>query len=105
MNEVSSDNGSADGTRARTRSFRKWRPNVALSPDQARRQSAVLRCAHHGFASRDATVAFLNSYNQKLDGVPLHLALESDEGLFRVEQLLMKGKVKTEAVVRLGAPQ
>lgn len=105
MNEVSSDNGSADGLRARTRSFRKWQPNVTLSPDQARRQGAVLRSAYQGLASRDATVAFLNSYNQKLDGVPFHLALESDEGLLRVEQLLVKGKVKREAAARLGAPQ
>lgn len=105
MNEIPSESGSAGGTRVRTRTFRKWQPNMALSPDQVRRQSAVLRCAHHGLASRDATVAFLNSYNQKLDGVPLHLALESDEGLLRVEQLLMKRKAKTEAGVRLGAPQ
>jgi hypothetical protein len=105
MNEVSCDNGSADGTRARTRSFRKWRPNVVLSPGQARRQSAVLRSAHHGFSSRDATVAFLNTYNQQLDGVPLQLALESEEGLLRVEQLLMKGKMKREPAVRPGAPQ
>ena len=105
MNEVSSDNGNANGTRARSRSFRSWQPNVTLSPDQARRQSAVLRSAHHNLASRDATVAFLNSYNQKLGGVPLHLALESDAGLFRVEQLFMRTSAKREAVVRLGAPQ
>jgi hypothetical protein len=50
-------------------------------------------------------VAFLNTYNQQLDGVPLQLALESEEGLLRVEQLLMKGKMKREPAVRPGAPQ
>jgi len=40
-----------------------------------------------------------------LDGVPLHLALESEEGLLRVEQLLMKEKAKRQPVAKLGASQ
>jgi hypothetical protein len=105
VNEISSENSSATGTGTRTRSFRRWQPNVTLSPDQAKRQSAVLRYACHGLPSRDATVAFLNTYNSQLDGVPLHLALESEEGLVKVQQILMKRKVKREPAVRLGAAQ
>jgi hypothetical protein len=33
-------------------------------------------------------IAFLNNHNERLDGQPLYLALESDEGLLRVEGLL-----------------
>jgi len=33
-------------------------------------------------------IAFLNSHNERLGGQPLHLALQSDEGLLRVEDLL-----------------
>jgi hypothetical protein len=33
-------------------------------------------------------IAFLNTHNELLGGRPLYLALESDEGLLRVEGLL-----------------
>ena len=33
-------------------------------------------------------ITFLNSHNELLCGQPLYLALESDEGLLRVEDLL-----------------
>jgi len=33
-------------------------------------------------------IAFLNSRHDALEGQPLHLAIESDEGLARVERLL-----------------
>jgi hypothetical protein len=33
-------------------------------------------------------IAFLNTRDASLDGQPLQLAIESDEGLERVEQLL-----------------
>jgi len=105
LSEIPPKDESSSGTEVRTRSFRKWQPNATLTPDQARRQTAVLRLAHDGLSSRDATVAFLNSYNRQLDGVPLHLALESEEGLLRVEQLLMKEKAKRQPVAKLGASQ
>ena len=100
MNENPSGNGEAKGSPARIRSFRKWQPTLVLTPAQARRQSDVLRYAHQHLASPAMTVAFLNSYNQHLDGVPLQLALQSDEGLLGVEQLLMKMKGKIAPDVR-----
>jgi hypothetical protein len=58
------------------------------TPEQFRRQDAVLRCAWHNLAQPGPVIAFLNSHNQRLGGQPLYLALESDEGLLRVEGLL-----------------
>ena len=33
-------------------------------------------------------IAFLNTHHEALNGQPLHLAIESDEGLERVQRLL-----------------
>ena len=104
MTDKPSGNGDANGTPARTRSFRRWQPALVLTPDQTRRQSDVLRHAHHYLPSRETMVAFLNSHNQHLDGVPLQLALQSDEGLLGVEQLLKKMKGKNEPEAR-GEPR
>ena len=104
MNEDSSKNDDSGGAPVRTRSFRKWQPGPTLTPEQARRQSDVLRHAHRSLP-RDTTVAFLNTYNQQLEGVPLHLALASDEGLLGVEQLLLEMKATTKPNGRLGAAE
>jgi len=48
----------------------------------------VLQCAWRSLGESAPVIAFLNSHNERLDGQPLYLALESDEGLLRVEQLL-----------------
>lgn len=105
MNENPPGDSDATGTPARTRSFRKWQPALVLTPALARRQNDVLRYAHQNLASPDITVGFLNSYNQQLDGVPLQLALQSDEGLLGVEQLLMKMKGKSDPDARVDPPQ
>jgi hypothetical protein len=39
-------------------------------------------------------IAFLNTRHEALQGQPLHLAIESDEGLGRVERLLQQLKRK-----------
>jgi hypothetical protein len=39
-------------------------------------------------------IAFLNTHHEALDGQPLYLALESDEGLLRVEGLLKQLKLE-----------
>ena len=72
----------------RTRSFRKYQPAVRLSPDQLRRQDAVLQSAWRNLSAAGPVIAFLNGHNESLGAQPLHLALESDEGLLRVETLL-----------------
>jgi hypothetical protein len=48
----------------------------------------VLQCAWRGLGESGPVIAFLNSHNEQLGGQPLYLALESDEGLLRVEGLL-----------------
>lgn len=78
----------SDQPERRTRSFRKYRPAVRLSPDQLRRQDAVLQTAWRKLSAAGPVIAFLNSHNESLGAQPLHLALESDEGLLRVETLL-----------------
>jgi len=40
-------------------------------------------------------IAFLNTPNEQLGRLPLHLALESDEGLLRVEGLLEEIALET----------
>ena len=94
MTHEASESGDANRTPPKTRSFRTYRPALTLTPEQGRRQSDVLRSACRHLPTRDTTVAFLNAYNKQLGGVPLQLALASDQGLIRVEQLLasMNGK-------------
>ena len=56
--------------------------------DQLRRQDAVLRCAWTRLGQSGTVIAFLNTHNEHLGDQPLRLAVESDEGLLRVEGLL-----------------
>jgi hypothetical protein len=53
-----------------------------------RRQDAVLQCAWRSLGESGPVIAFLNTHNESLGAQPLYLALESDEGLLRVEGLL-----------------
>ena len=71
-----------------TRKFRRYEPAVRFTPDQSRRQNALLRGAWDSFKSKDAVIAFLNTYNADLGGEPLAVALASDDGLQSAEQLL-----------------
>jgi hypothetical protein len=72
------------------RTFRKYAPPSSLSPEQCRRQTEVLRAACDKLFPRGTAIAFLNSHNAKLGGKPLQLALDSDDGLLRVEQLIAR---------------
>ena len=71
-----------------TKSFRKYSNAPRLTPEQTRRQNDVLRSAWRHFGEPGPVIAFLNTQHEKLNGQPLHLALESNEGLVRVESLL-----------------
>lgn len=71
-----------------TKPFRRKPPSTLPTPDQLRRQDAVLRCAWRILGEAGPVITFLNSHNELLCGQPLYLALESDEGLLRVEDLL-----------------
>jgi hypothetical protein len=71
-----------------TKRFRRKAPSTRPTPEQLRRQDAVLRCAWQTLGESAPVIAFLNTHNESLGGQPLYLALESDEGLLRVEGLL-----------------
>lgn len=47
-----------------------------------------MQFAWRHFGEPGPVIAFLNTPNVALEGQPLHLAIESDEGLGRVEDLL-----------------
>ena len=67
--------------------FRKRRkPNMA--PEQSRRQSQLVQSAWRHFGGAAPVIAFLNTRHDALEAQPLHLAIESDEGLQRIETLL-----------------
>jgi uncharacterized protein (DUF2384 family) len=71
----------------RTMTFRRHNA-PRLTPEQKRRQSDVLGHAWRHFGASAPVIAFLNARHDQLNAQPLHLALESDEGLLRVERLL-----------------
>ena len=71
-----------------TKRFRRKIPSTLPTPDQLRRQDALLSCAWRNLRESGPVVAFLNGHNECLGGQPLLLALESDEGLLRVQELL-----------------
>ena len=68
--------------------FRKSRKGPAPTPDQSRRQSHIVQSAWRHFGAPGPAIAFLNTRHASLQAQPLHLAIESDEGLKRVEGLL-----------------
>ena len=72
----------------RTMTFRKRRTTAPPTPDQARRQSEIVQSAWRHFGEPGPAIAFLNTRHETLDAQPLHLAIESDEGLERVARLL-----------------
>jgi hypothetical protein len=86
--DKSADSKISDQADRRTRSFRKSAPAIRHTPDELRRQDAVLQCTWRSLSEAGSVIAFLNTHNESLGGQPLHVALHSDEGLSRVERLL-----------------
>jgi hypothetical protein len=74
--------------------FRK-RHSSLPTPAQSRRQSALIRSAWRHFGEAAPVIAFLNTHHALLDGQPLQLAIESDDGLTRVEQILNELTLQT----------
>lgn len=66
----------------------RWSDRPRLSPDAASRQGQVTKRALEAFGARDEAIAYLNTACGKLGGRPLDLAVESAEGLGRVERAL-----------------
>ena len=73
---------------ARRTIFHKRRSSPLPTRDQSRRQNHVVQSAWRHFGAAAPVIAFLNTRHEALDGQPLHLAIESDAGLERVEVLL-----------------
>ena len=71
-----------------TRTFRRYDPSKRPTPEQLQRQGAVVQQAWRTFGDSTAVIAFLNTHHEQLDRQPLSLAIESDEGLLRVQGLL-----------------
>jgi len=65
--------------------FRKNSRLALPTPEQSRRQASVVQSAWRQFVEPGPVIAFLNPV---VEGQPLHLAIESNEGLARVEALL-----------------
>lgn len=72
----------------RAMTFRKYSKKPLPTADEARRQSHVVQSAWRHFGEAGPVIAFLNTRHEGLEGQPLHLAIESDEGLARVETWL-----------------
>lgn len=68
--------------------FRKRSMAPPPTPEQSRRQSDAIRSAWRHFGEPGPVIAFLNTRQDALQGQPLHLAIESDAGLERVQALL-----------------
>jgi len=78
----------------RSIAFRKSSRIALPTREQSRRQVSVVQSAWRHFHEPGPVIAFLNTPHAFLEGRPLHLAIESDEGLERVEAFLkqMTGK-------------
>jgi len=68
--------------------FRKKSRIVLPTPGQSRRQASVVQSAWRHFGEPGPVIAFLNAPQPAVEGQPLHLAIENDDGLARVEPLL-----------------
>ena len=68
--------------------FSKRKTASLATPEQSRRQGDVLESAWRHFREPGPVIAFLNTRHDVLDGQPLHVAIESDAGLERVQTLL-----------------
>jgi len=95
------DDPASGATPRRGMAFRKYSKKPLPTPDQARRQSHVVQCAWRHFGEPGPVIAFLNTRHEGLEGQPLHLAIESDEGLARVETLLSRMTLETRPEARI----
>jgi len=68
--------------------FRKNSRIALPTPEQSRRQASVVQSAWRHFGEPGPVIGFLNTPHPVVERQPLDLAIESDEGLARVEALL-----------------
>jgi hypothetical protein len=84
----------AKPAQGRTMTFRSRR-HPAMPAEQSRRQSDLIESAWRHFRESAPMIAFLNTRHEALDALPLHLAIESDHGLERVQRLLQDMSLRT----------
>lgn len=59
------------------------------------------RSAWHHFGEPGPVIAFLDTGHDGLEGRPLHLAIQSDEALARVESLLSRMALEAQPETRI----
>lgn len=91
---TSLENSAANRRGGQAMAFRKRRYAPVQTPDQSRRQSDLVRSAWRHFREAAPMIAFLNTHHGGLEAPPISLAIESDEGLARVERLLQQLSLK-----------
>lgn len=87
--------GADPGGRPRTQRFRRAPNAVLLTREQVRRQGRIAQLAWELLDNREDVIGFLNTYDAELGGRSLDVAVDSDEGLARVE-----GTMRTRAEKR-----
>ena len=97
----SADHSATSAAPRRGMAFRKYSKKPLPTPDEARRQSLVVQRAWRHFGEPGPVIAFLNTRHEGLDRQPLHLAIESDEGLAQVERLLSRMTLETQPEARI----
>lgn len=85
---VANITGGSEAKPASYRTFRKSLPPSTLTTEQGQRQTDVIRAACQYIAPNGSAIAFLNAHNETLQGIPLHIAIASDDGLLRVQNFL-----------------
>jgi hypothetical protein len=88
------DQPAAEPAPRRTMEFRRRR-HPAMPAEQSKRQSDLVESAWRHFRESGPMIAFLNTHHEGLDALPLHLAIDSDEGLERVHKLLQDMSLRT----------
>ena len=79
----------SDSNAGRPTIFRRRYVPPQQTPDQSRRQAEIVQIAWRHFGDATPMIAFLNSHHKQLEARPLTLAIDSDDGLARVVQLLV----------------
>jgi len=85
---MSAQESGAKPAARRGMAFRKYSRTALPTLEQSRRQASVVQSTWRHFGEPGPVIAFLNTPHPVVEGQPLHLAIESDEGLARVEALL-----------------
>jgi len=83
----------AGPARRRSMDFRRRRP--AMPAEQSKRQSVLVESAWRHFRESAPMIAFLNTHHETLGALPLHRAIESDDGLEQVQKLLHEMEPRT----------